>query len=861
MVIEMKYDVSVIIPFYNNELYLDECILSVLNQKYDTNKIEIVLINDCSIDNSLKIAQKYENLSNVVLINKTKNEGVSSARNDGIKNAHGKYIMLLDGDDYISEDSISLLVDFFDKHYDEVDMVTYPIYLKIKDGRPHIQKKYEYYDKGSSIYSFDEYPYVNQTTINVIVKNDKSVFFDEKLKVAEDKKFNTTILMKKQKIGYCDKAQYIYRRYGGGVSQVYNNMFYCFENIVGFNEWLIKEYQKNGVIPKYIQGMILNTLSWRFRDDMLFPYYLEGKEYDDAVERIFSLIKYVDDDMIYNYKNMSLNHKLYFIKKKNSDVKISLENNCISLFVNDVKIDSFDSAMARVKRNQIHGNNLYFMGIFSEDFYDINNAKLYLNIKKKDDSVEKREISLFESKSSYNKSRVKLFNIMGFEFDLDLSDVKSFKLVLKYFDSYIDVDCVHDVFASSKKYSKKYIINYIKLKRRYAVKKNNFISRVRYCVVPILKFKISFLTQMLKTIGVFIPSKDVWLYCDNGNLDNAYFQFCHDIEQKDNIKKYYVCSPKSAKLVDKKYQKNIIIAKSLKNKIAFLKSKKIFTSNSSLISYCPFRSYSKVKDVIQYELIYLQHGVLHANLSFLYNKENTEISKIIISTEFEKENLMKNYGYRSSDLLKFGMPRYDMISKKTSKIKNRILFAPSWRYYLSIEGVKGEDIFKKSNYYKNINSLINDPKFISFLEKNKIYFDIKLHPIFMKYSDFFEYKSKYINICNTDVNLKEYKVLITDFSSFQFDFIDNNRPIIYYIPDKSEYSAGLHTYRNLDLPYEKAFGNLYYDYNDLVEELIKLGKNKFKVDAKISKRMKSFLDFGKIGTSRERIYNAAINDE
>ena len=98
-----KYDVSFVIPVYNVEKFLKDCLDSILNQKYDINKIEIILINDGSKDNSLEICKNYENkYNNIKLIDK-KNEGVSVARNVGIENAEGKYILILDSDDFISD--------------------------------------------------------------------------------------------------------------------------------------------------------------------------------------------------------------------------------------------------------------------------------------------------------------------------------------------------------------------------------------------------------------------------------------------------------------------------------------------------------------------------------------------------------------------------------------------------------------------------------------------------------------------------------------------------------------------------------------------------------------------------------------
>ena len=89
---------SVIIPVFNAEKYLKKCIRSVLSQKND--RTEIILVDDCSTDNSLKICNYFKKNPFVYIIRHKKNLGVSISRNDGILAAKGKYILFLDSDDW-----------------------------------------------------------------------------------------------------------------------------------------------------------------------------------------------------------------------------------------------------------------------------------------------------------------------------------------------------------------------------------------------------------------------------------------------------------------------------------------------------------------------------------------------------------------------------------------------------------------------------------------------------------------------------------------------------------------------------------------------------------------------------------------
>ncbi|EKO3740265.1 glycosyltransferase [Vibrio metschnikovii] len=104
----MQDVISIIVPVFNSDLYLKECVESILNQTY--SNLELILVNDGSTDKSLDICKYYENLDKRVKLIDKINEGVSSARNDGIALATGKYIAFVDSDDFICENMFKTLI-------------------------------------------------------------------------------------------------------------------------------------------------------------------------------------------------------------------------------------------------------------------------------------------------------------------------------------------------------------------------------------------------------------------------------------------------------------------------------------------------------------------------------------------------------------------------------------------------------------------------------------------------------------------------------------------------------------------------------------------------------------------------------
>ena len=99
--------VSVIVPVYNVEQYLEECIDSIINQSY-TN-IEIILVDDGSTDNSGAICDNYQNIDDRIKVIHQKNMGLSGARNSGVRVCSGDWITLVDGDDIIHPKMIEIL--------------------------------------------------------------------------------------------------------------------------------------------------------------------------------------------------------------------------------------------------------------------------------------------------------------------------------------------------------------------------------------------------------------------------------------------------------------------------------------------------------------------------------------------------------------------------------------------------------------------------------------------------------------------------------------------------------------------------------------------------------------------------------
>lgn len=210
--------ISFIVPVYNVEQYLDECIQSVLNQSY--RNFEMILVDDGSTDKSGIICDTYLEKDKRIKIFHKANGGLSDARNFGISKATGKYILFLDSDDYIINNSLQEIINIVNEQ-PMVDVVFLNAIKYFNDKKQiplsdgYIKSKIK--DKTQKevlqhVATMSKYPGSACTKLikrDIILKN--SIFF-EKGRTAEDLDWSMRLFSVAHSYNYCDKDYYCYRQ-------------------------------------------------------------------------------------------------------------------------------------------------------------------------------------------------------------------------------------------------------------------------------------------------------------------------------------------------------------------------------------------------------------------------------------------------------------------------------------------------------------------------------------------------------------------------------------------------------------------------------------------------------------------------
>ena len=210
--------ISIIIPVYNVEKYLRQCLESIIKQTY--KNYEVLLINDGSTDRSGMICEEYEKRDKRFRVIQTKNEGVSAARNLGIKNSKGEYIGFIDSDDWIEPEMFEDLLGRIEETQADISCCSYWIERGNTQKTSIISEKiYTGTESLKALFNGE----INSYLWCKLIKRDimKSIVFPVG-KIYEDFSVMHIIIGKAKKVSFIPKAEYHYRSTYGSLTRTWS---------------------------------------------------------------------------------------------------------------------------------------------------------------------------------------------------------------------------------------------------------------------------------------------------------------------------------------------------------------------------------------------------------------------------------------------------------------------------------------------------------------------------------------------------------------------------------------------------------------------------------------------------------------
>lgn len=307
----MSVKFSIIIPVYNVNNYLSECVNSVLNQTY--KEFEVLLIDDGSTDGSSKLCDKYNRENSQVHVFHQKNQGVASARNLGIEQASGDYILFLDSDDWIDSKTLEYLENRLEKKQYDVIIFSY--------AKEYGDNSYIKYVIEDNQFSEDELSKVVYRRLfgltNSELKHPESLEYMstcwgkayrkeclhnckfqniEQIGSFEDGLFNMDVLNENTTVEYINKPLYHYRytknslssKYRSNLQSQWNTLFSIIQQKINENA-LSNDYQEafNNRIALSVLGIGMNEIGNPnlrfFKFNKYIRDYINAKQYRNAV--------------------------------------------------------------------------------------------------------------------------------------------------------------------------------------------------------------------------------------------------------------------------------------------------------------------------------------------------------------------------------------------------------------------------------------------------------------------------------------------------------------------------------------------------------------------------------------------------
>ncbi len=385
---EYKFKFSVIIPIYNVEKYLEETILSVINQTIGFKEnIQLILINDGSKDKSYKICEKYKKLyPDNIIYDKQENQGVSAARNKGMEYIEGKYANFLDSDDIWDLDVFEKVYKFFEEHEKDIDVISCRQKLfEAKEGYHQLDYKFE---SNRIIDIQEDFEYIQLSTSSAFLKSDivKKYKYDERLKYAEDATLVGQIIMEKSKYGILSDAIYNYRKRKKNTSALQTregDKSWYFDTIkYGYDLLISKSIEKYGKVINYFQYQIMYDLQWRLKVDI--SKYLNQEEKEKYIKEIVRLLSYIDDEIIMQQKYLWKEYKVLALclkYKKDIRKEFYYDNNTVCF--DKIKIFNIKSkSLFKIEKIKFNGKNLKIKGIINI-FVPEKDYEIYIKINNK----------------------------------------------------------------------------------------------------------------------------------------------------------------------------------------------------------------------------------------------------------------------------------------------------------------------------------------------------------------------------------------------------------------------------------------------------------------------------------------------
>lgn len=878
-----QFKFSIIMSVYKVEEYLEEAVDSVINQDIGFEKnIQLILVNDGSPDNSEEICLRYkEKYPNNVVYVKKENGGLSDARNVGLEYVEGEIVNFCDPDDILEKDVCTLVYEFLKKHGD-VDLAA--IRIRLFEAQTGFRHGLNFkFSETRVIDIFEEPNCVQLSAATSFVRAEalKGIKFNVNLKVSEDFPYIGELILRAKKYGVIREAIYNYRkRFTNdsilGLSRT-NVSWYMDTPKLAYQRMIDLSIEMFGEVIPYVQYAVMYDLQWRLKNAIADDLGDSLKE--EYISMLKKLVSYIDYEVIFKMRQLPVSYKFAAAKSKDPDFekRLAVYDNVIYLTTDD------ESEKIRLFKSKYIGTKICILEQNADGTLHIEGLLLHQQL----ETVKYR-----------------LVDSLGNEYPLTLGDYKHYSPVdnlgnaignLHFFADVelkagADLKFVASINGSDEFITKISTGSYSKVSEAiggsfYVCDKHIIrLYAEKLCVTKRSKFavmvnELKFIPRLIKRkrfsligyrmayyVAKCFKKRLIWIISDRFNAanDNGIALYKYLLENEKDADIYFTLSKKFDEYNKFKGMKGLLPFDTFKYKIKFLLADAVISSQADEPYLSAFRGKDKsyMKNLYNFKFVFLQHGITCNDISGWLNKLDKNIKLFVTASPDEHQSILTYpFYYTENEVKATGFSRYDLLENKVQK---KILLMPTWRKNIAGEVQKDVSVrqynkfFKESDYFKFYNGLINDERLISALKEYGYEFHFYIHPSITYQSVDFEakdYVTVHTEIADYRKEFCEGAVLITDYSSVNFDFAYLGKPIIYSQFDKETFYQG-HLYNAGYFSYERdGFGPVITELDKVVEEIIDLMKNNCKNKAEYLERSNRFY-FYRDKKNCERIHKA-----
>lgn len=908
-----EYVFSVVMAVYNSEPFLREALDSIVNQnksslyRYENGNIteqlippdrvcQVIMVDDGSTDGSGKICDEYaEKYEGFTVIHK-KNGGVSSARNEGMRHVRGKYMNFLDSDDKLSPGVFTNIYNFFERHYDETDIVTVPLVFFDAVSGPHWQNyKFTSYARIANLYCEYDCPlmFVNASFFKSEYKD--RVSFNKNLVCGEDIRFICEIISEKMTLGLMPYCHYKYRRRSVGeesiIQSVKKKRGWYFDYFKHLIFWAVSfSKRKWGYIPAYFQNLLICDLKWRFRDSYedTARAILTECEYKRYKKLLFGSLRHFDDAYIIRQREIWAEHKCMMLIKKHGKLpRICPTGDDARLMFDNTPFVLLSSCYTKYSFIELGSGRLTVEGVTTVlGILPDERVECVIELSEGDRTVLYECENIPRDTNKYRLDEVMQRGI-SFRAEIPLSEVKDrarLLLSVRIGDARIvkkdiryGIFCkVSNEFKNSYFYKDGfavtcdgYYIDVIKCRgSQRAALEAKYRRELRRS--DRLGAKKAAFARFAVMLYKRIFRKPLWIITDRvsraGDNGEALFRYLKRKRPR-GIRFFFAVERGTPDYKRLKPLGSVVDRMSYRYKLLHLAADVIISSHADDGVHNPFFNYfAPYRDMLNSKkLVFLQHGVTKDDMSGWLNRYNKNFSGFVCAAEREAESVLTgDYFYDEKSVWLTGFARFDRLYEGERRY---ITVMPTWRMYLSRwdSGSVGKwnitDKFMDSEYFRFYNKLLNDERIIMACKRAGYTLAFMPHPNVMPYISLFT-RRKDVVFFDVDTEYRdvyaESALVVTDYSSAAFDFAYLYRPVIYTQFDSDEFFSGSHVYTKGYFDYlSDGFGDVTYSYEKAVVKIIECIDNGCTLEDKYRERINNFFAFHD-KCSSERIYKKIL---